>query len=94
MLQFIKTQPEVVPKLLLHMSTSAIMDLLLKIISMEEAQEGKGTVQVWLLCDLLTVSPPTPVAHTQHCSHPLHGILVAERGRTDAMACQQVGPQL
>lgn len=49
MLQFIKSQPEVVPKLLLHMSTSAIMDLLLKIISMEEAQEGKGTVQVWLL---------------------------------------------
>ncbi|KAF9923627.1 hypothetical protein BGZ65_008770, partial [Modicella reniformis] len=47
MLQFIKSQPEVVPKLLLHMSTSAIMDLLLKIISMEESSEGKGTVQ-WL----------------------------------------------
>ncbi|KAI8598552.1 SIT4 phosphatase-associated protein-domain-containing protein [Dissophora ornata] len=47
MLQFIKSQPEVVPKLLLHMSTSSIMDLLLKIISMEESPEGKGTVQ-WL----------------------------------------------
>ncbi|GJJ74790.1 hypothetical protein EMPS_07148 [Entomortierella parvispora] len=47
MLQFIKSQPEVVPKLLLHMSTSSIMDLLLKIISMEESVEGKGTVQ-WL----------------------------------------------
>ncbi|KAF8939749.1 hypothetical protein BGZ58_008837 [Dissophora ornata] len=47
MLQFIKSQPEVVPKLLLHMSTSAIMDLLLKIISMEESPDGKGTVQ-WL----------------------------------------------
>ncbi|KAF9439039.1 hypothetical protein BGZ76_001015 [Entomortierella beljakovae] len=47
MLDFIKLQPEVVPKLLLHMSTSAIMDLLLKIISMEESPEGKGTVQ-WL----------------------------------------------
>ncbi|KAG0246779.1 hypothetical protein BGX31_009026 [Mortierella sp. GBA43] len=47
MLQFIKSQPQVVSKLLLHMSTSPIMDLLLKIISMEEAQEGKGTVQ-WL----------------------------------------------
>ncbi|KAF8979145.1 hypothetical protein BGZ46_005763 [Entomortierella lignicola] len=46
-LEFIKSQPEVVPKLLLHMSTSAIMDLLLKIISMEESPEGKGTVQ-WL----------------------------------------------
>ncbi|KAK3821063.1 MAG: Extragenic suppressor of kinetochore protein 1 [Benniella sp.] len=45
MLQFIKSQPEVVPKLLLHMSTSAIMDLLLKIISMEESPDGKGT---WL----------------------------------------------
>ncbi|KAF9321686.1 hypothetical protein BG003_000104 [Podila horticola] len=47
MLHFIKSQPEVVPKLLLHMSTSSIMDLLLKIISMEESPEGKGTVQ-WL----------------------------------------------
>ncbi|KAF9155672.1 hypothetical protein BG015_009004 [Linnemannia schmuckeri] len=47
MLQFIKSRPEVVPKLLLHMSTSSIMDLLLKIISMEESPEGKGTVQ-WL----------------------------------------------
>ncbi|KAF9120001.1 hypothetical protein BGW39_011745 [Mortierella sp. 14UC] len=47
MLQFIKSRPEVVPKLLLHMSTSPIMDLLLKIISMEESPEGKGTVQ-WL----------------------------------------------
>ncbi|KAF9174623.1 hypothetical protein BGX21_002394 [Mortierella sp. AD011] len=47
MLEFIKSQPEVVPKLLLHMSTSAIMDLLLKIISMEESPDGKGTVQ-WL----------------------------------------------
>lgn len=46
MLHFIKSQPEVVPKLLLHMSTSSIMDLLLKIISMEESPEGKGTVQV------------------------------------------------
>lgn len=46
MLNFIKSQPEVVPKLLLHMSTSSIMDLLLKIISMEESPEGKGTVQV------------------------------------------------
>ena len=46
MLSFIRSQPKVVPKLLLHMSTSAIMDLLLKIISMEESSEGKGTVQV------------------------------------------------
>ncbi|KAG0039227.1 hypothetical protein BGZ82_009172 [Podila clonocystis] len=47
MLEFIKAQPDVVPKLLLHMSTSSIMDLLLKIISMEEAPEGRGTVE-WL----------------------------------------------
>lgn len=46
MLEFIKAQPDVVPKLLLHMSTSSIMDLLLKIISMEEAPEGRGTVEV------------------------------------------------
>ncbi|KAF9578298.1 hypothetical protein BGW38_005981, partial [Lunasporangiospora selenospora] len=47
MLEFIRSRPNVVEKLLLHMSTSAIMDLLLKIISMEEAPEGKGIVQ-WL----------------------------------------------
>ncbi|ORZ28877.1 SIT4 phosphatase-associated protein-domain-containing protein [Lobosporangium transversale] len=47
MLQFIKAQPNVVSKLLTHMSTSSIMDLLLKIISMEESPDGKGTVQ-WL----------------------------------------------
>ncbi|KAF9959710.1 hypothetical protein BGZ72_008957 [Mortierella alpina] len=47
MLQFIKTQPDVVSKLLLHISTSSVMDLLLKIISMEESPEGRGTVQ-WL----------------------------------------------
>ncbi|KAF9928215.1 hypothetical protein FBU30_002558 [Linnemannia zychae] len=45
MLQFIRSRPEVVQKLLLHMSTSSIMDLLLKIISMEESPEGRGTVQ-------------------------------------------------
>ncbi|KAI7832626.1 SIT4 phosphatase-associated protein-domain-containing protein [Gamsiella multidivaricata] len=47
MLEFIKSQPDVVSKLLLHMSTSSIMDLLLKIISMEESPGGKGTVE-WL----------------------------------------------
>ncbi|KAF9572844.1 hypothetical protein EC968_009409 [Mortierella alpina] len=47
MLQFIKAQPDVVSKLLLHISTSSVMDLLLKIISMEESPEGRGTVQ-WL----------------------------------------------
>ncbi|KAG0299318.1 hypothetical protein BGZ98_010144 [Dissophora globulifera] len=61
MLDFIKSQPEVVPKLLLHMSTSAIMDLLLKIISMEESPEGKGTVQVHsiasqVLLDIIAIS--------------------------------------
>jgi len=50
MLDFIKAQPDVVPKLLLHMSTSSIMDLLLKIISMEEAPEGRGTVEVHSSC--------------------------------------------
>ncbi|CAO3565882.1 unnamed protein product [Mortierella alpina] len=47
MLQFIKAQPDVISKLLLHISTSSVMDLLLKIISMEESPEGRGTVQ-WL----------------------------------------------
>ncbi|KAF9581089.1 hypothetical protein BGW38_002020 [Lunasporangiospora selenospora] len=61
MLHFIKSQPEVVPKLLLHMSTSPIMDLLLKIISMEESPDGKGTVQIHsmasqVLLDIIAIS--------------------------------------
>ncbi|CAG8442666.1 6534_t:CDS:10 [Ambispora leptoticha] len=47
MVKFIRSIPKVVNKLLTHMETSAIMDLLLKLISVEEYPEGAGVVD-WL----------------------------------------------
>jgi SIT4-associating protein SAP185/190 len=45
MIPFIKSIPNIVPKLLRHIDTSAIMDLLLKIISMEKTEPGSGIVE-------------------------------------------------
>ncbi|KAI8823077.1 SIT4 phosphatase-associated protein-domain-containing protein [Fimicolochytrium jonesii] len=47
MITFIRKQPNVVQRLLSHVGSSAISDLLLKLISMEELPEGSGTVE-WL----------------------------------------------
>ncbi|KAJ3120837.1 hypothetical protein HK098_004202 [Nowakowskiella sp. JEL0407] len=47
MVTFIKAQPNIVKKLLNHVSTSAIADLLLKLITVEELAEGVGIVD-WL----------------------------------------------
>ncbi|KAI9594283.1 SIT4 phosphatase-associated protein-domain-containing protein [Syncephalis fuscata] len=46
-LGFIKSQPKVLSRFLEHIATSAVMDLLLKIISMEEIPDGHGVVE-WL----------------------------------------------
>lgn len=48
MIPFIQSIPNIVPKLLRHIETSAIMDLLLKIISMEKTEPGAGIVEVCL----------------------------------------------
>ncbi|KAF0417991.1 SAPS-domain-containing protein [Gigaspora margarita] len=47
MVKFIQSIPNVVKKMLNHMETSAIMDLLLKLISYEEYPEGNGVID-WL----------------------------------------------
>ncbi|KAI8330479.1 SIT4 phosphatase-associated protein-domain-containing protein [Chlamydoabsidia padenii] len=47
MLEFIQSEPENLNKILNHLHSSAIMDLLLTLVRMEEFPEGKGTVQ-WL----------------------------------------------
>ncbi|KAI8839574.1 SIT4 phosphatase-associated protein-domain-containing protein [Chytridium lagenaria] len=47
MVTFVKAQPNIIKKILTHIGTSAIADLLLKIISVEEVPEGQGVVQ-WL----------------------------------------------
>ena len=54
MIPFIQSIPNIVPKLLRHIETSAIMDLLLKIISMEKSEPGSGIVEVMLLLTVLT----------------------------------------
>ncbi|SAM08544.1 hypothetical protein [Absidia glauca] len=47
MLEFIQSKPQNLNKILNHLHSSAIMDLLLTLVRMEELPEGKGTVQ-WL----------------------------------------------
>ncbi|RUS16783.1 SIT4 phosphatase-associated protein-domain-containing protein [Endogone sp. FLAS-F59071] len=47
MLKFIRAQPNVVSKILSHLGTSAIIDLLLTLIRLEELPEGQGVVE-WL----------------------------------------------
>ncbi|KAI9323411.1 SIT4 phosphatase-associated protein-domain-containing protein [Dichotomocladium elegans] len=46
-LEFIKSKPEHLDQILRHLQTSAIMDLLLTLVRVEELSEGKGIVQ-WL----------------------------------------------
>lgn len=46
MLTFIKSTPENLQKILTHLQSSAIMDLLLTLVRLEELPEAKGTVQV------------------------------------------------
>jgi hypothetical protein len=46
MLAFIKSQPNAVARLLKHLRTSAISDMIMKLVSLEEFPEGAGTVKV------------------------------------------------
>ena len=55
MIPFIQSIPNIVPKLLRHIETSAIMDLLLKIISMEKTEPGSGIVEASTLVSLLLI---------------------------------------
>lgn len=48
MMSFIQSNPENLNKILAHLQTSAIMDLLLTLVRMEELREGKGIVKVCL----------------------------------------------
>lgn len=46
MMTFIQADPQNLTKILSHLQTSAIMDLLLTLVRMEELPEGKGVVKV------------------------------------------------
>ena len=64
MLEFFKSSPGTVPAMLQHVDCPMVMDLLLKIISLEKAEGGQGIVDVrrvgdsnpWWLADLITVA--------------------------------------
>ncbi|KAI8976765.1 SIT4 phosphatase-associated protein-domain-containing protein [Pilobolus umbonatus] len=62
MVEFIKSKPENVKKILAHLESSPMMDLLLKLVRMEEITEGRGLVK-WLnenglLADLMNRLDP------------------------------------
>lgn len=48
-LRFVKSQPDVIPAMLKHIDCPMVMDLLLKIISMEKSEGGIGIVDVRVL---------------------------------------------
>ena len=50
MLRFLQSVEDVIPLMLKHIDCSAIMDLLLKIISMEKSEGGAGVVDVCIFC--------------------------------------------
>lgn len=47
MMRFLHSYQDVIPIMLKHIDCAAIMDLLLKIISMEKSEGGAGVVDVW-----------------------------------------------
>ena len=49
MMTFIQSDPSNLDKILSHLQTSAVMDLLLTLVRMEELPEGKGVVKVVIL---------------------------------------------
>lgn len=67
MLRFIRAQPNVVSKILSHLGTSAIIDLLLTLIRLEELPEGQGVVEVCsdfsILCNFFLDDPHCTLAH-------------------------------
>ena len=69
MLEFFKSLPDIVPAILQHVDCPMVMDLLLKIISLEKAEGGQGIVD-WLYSQdliptLLSYLSPTSDSSTQ-----------------------------
>lgn len=65
MLEFFKSSPDIVSAILQHVDCPMVMDLLLKIISLEKAEGGQGIVDVRVvlrLCYLLTADIRTVAA--------------------------------
>jgi hypothetical protein len=62
MLAFIQSQPSVVERLLRHIETPSFMDLLVRIIQMDELPGGAGVLEVRISC-----------LHTARTNVPLSG---------------------
>ncbi|TPX57476.1 hypothetical protein PhCBS80983_g03815 [Powellomyces hirtus] len=90
MISFIRDQPNVVPRLLTHIGSSAIADLLLKLISMEEVPEGAGIVE-WLSKEGLV---PTLVSRLDPAlDSEVHNTAAQTLLDVIAVSYQAIGPQ-
>ncbi|KAJ3023801.1 hypothetical protein HKX48_000935 [Thoreauomyces humboldtii] len=90
MVAFIRDQPNIVQRLLTHIGSSAIADLLLKLISVEEIPEGAGVVE-WLSKEgLITtlVSRLDPVLSAE-----THNTAAQTLLDVIAVSYQAIGPQ-
>lgn len=74
MLQFFKSLTDVIPSILQHIDNPMVMDLLLKIVSLEKVEGGQGTVDV-----SIRVSPFDE-------DYMLNDILVAQKSELDSYA--------
>ncbi|KAJ3197224.1 hypothetical protein HK101_005254 [Irineochytrium annulatum] len=84
MVAFVKNQPNVVANMLSHIGTSAIADLLLKIISVEEVPEGQGIVQSLIPSLIGRLDPSLEVEVHNTASQTLLDII--------AVSYQNLGP--
>ncbi|KAJ3139313.1 hypothetical protein HDU90_000679 [Geranomyces variabilis] len=90
MVSFIRAQPNVVQRLLTHIGSSAIADLLLKLISMEELPEGAGVVE-WLSNEGLV---PTLVGRLDPTlDSEVHNTAAQTLLDVIAVSYQAIGPQ-
>lgn len=57
MLAFIQAQPSVIDKLMYHIETPAFVDLLMRIVQLDEQPAGVGVLQVWSLQNTIARTP-------------------------------------
>ncbi|KAJ3037562.1 hypothetical protein HDV00_001607 [Rhizophlyctis rosea] len=81
MITFVHAQPQIVNKLLTHIGTPAIADLLLKLISIEHLPEGRRGIVWGLLAVLKTCLPTDTIAYLQDRlrNESIYGVSTAHR---------------
>ena len=48
MLDFLKSMENIVPRLLKHLKTASIIDIIMKLISLDDLMDGEGIVDVFI----------------------------------------------